>query len=212
MSKAPRVALQDAWNDVEGLSRPSKMPCYSYNISALRCKVGSLLREIKGTTCGKCYALTGNYMFPAVQDALERRYVAIFKPPWVDSMATLIDALCSDVFRWHDSGDIQSVGHLDKIVNVARLTPRVRHWLPTREYKMVEAWRAANGDFPSNLVVRLSAHKVDGQAPQVGLPTSTVTSRRVGVSGECPSLLQDNKCGDCRACWETTGNVAYIAH
>jgi hypothetical protein len=39
----------------------------------------------------------------------------------------------ANVFRWHDSGDVQDLKHLAKIFKVARLTPNIKHWLPTRE-------------------------------------------------------------------------------
>ena len=41
------------------LSNTSKMPAYSWGISAYKCNVGSLLVKINGTVCHKCYALTG---------------------------------------------------------------------------------------------------------------------------------------------------------
>jgi hypothetical protein len=54
------------------------------------------------------------------------------------------------VFRWHDSGDVQDVDHLEKIFEVCRLTPSKRHWMPTRE-----AWiKDHMQDAPANLVVR----------------------------------------------------------
>ena len=51
-------------------------------------------------------------------------------PQWVQAMVVLIDK--QPWFRWHDSGDIQSLEHLEKIFEVCRLTPETSHWLPTR--------------------------------------------------------------------------------
>jgi hypothetical protein len=100
---------------------------------------------------------------------------------------------------------------LRRIVEVCEKTPNVRHWVPTREYKVVGLYRKLYGEFPSNLVVRLSAHMVDSSPPSgYGLPTSTVT-RNGGAT--CPAPTQGNKCLDCRACWEpTVVNVAYKYH
>ena len=46
------------------LSEPSKMPTYAYSIPAKYCITGSKLRMIANSTCSKCYALKGRYIFP----------------------------------------------------------------------------------------------------------------------------------------------------
>ena len=58
------MKLKDLQNEIGTLSNTSKMPAYSFGISAFKCKVGSRLAKIKGTTCYKCYALTGFYRMP----------------------------------------------------------------------------------------------------------------------------------------------------
>ena len=116
-----------------GLSKPSKMPGYAYNLPAIHCKTGSKLAQVPGTTCHGCYALKGRYRFPNVMDAMMRRLASISRPDWARTMAADINARKSRWFRWHDSGDIQSVKHLLKIFQVCRMTPDVAHWLPTRE-------------------------------------------------------------------------------
>jgi hypothetical protein len=218
MSTAPRVHLQTAWDIVEGLSTPSKMPCYSYNIPAKYCKIGTLLRNIKGSTCEWCYAYErGRYGFRPVQDALERRFKALDDPRWANAMSELINGFSDKYsdFRWHDSGDIQSVDHLNNIVKVARLTPTVNHWLPTREYKIVSDYRKQFGEFPTNLVVRLSGHMVD-QAPPIGygLPVSSVTTKPTMPGAvKCEAKSRGGKCGPCRACWNPkVMHVAYPIH
>ena len=197
---------------VGGLSKPSKMPCYGYSTPAQSCLTGSKLAEVANSVCFGCYALKGNYNYPVVKNALAKRLALIDTPEWAGNMATAINAVeKSGYFRWHDSGDLQSVEHLEKIVSVTKMTPTIKHWLPTREYKIVADYRAMNGEFPSNLTVRLSAHMIDGTAPDVGLPTSTVTSSHEGATCAAPS--QGGKCLDCRACWNPkVGNVAYAKH
>ena len=111
----------------------------------------------------------------------------------------------SKYFRWHDSGDIQSLKHLAKIFAVARLTPDVNHWLPTRE-----AWvKPYVGRAPKNLVIRFSMPMVDQEAAASWSHTSTV----VTTGRTCPAPDQDNKCMSCRACWDpNVKNVAYGKH
>ena len=117
-----------------GLSKPSKMPGYSYNIPAARCKVGAKLAKVPGSVCHGCYALKGRYRFRNVKEALERRYqAAMNNPNWIHGMVYLIQVSKKKEFRWHDSGDIQSLEHLLRIFQVCELTPEVKHWLPTRE-------------------------------------------------------------------------------
>jgi hypothetical protein len=70
-----------------GLSKPSKMPGYAYNLPAIHCKTGSKLAAIPGTTCHGCYALKGRYRFPNVMDAMMRRLASISRPDWSRTMA-----------------------------------------------------------------------------------------------------------------------------
>lgn len=197
---------------VGGLSSPSKMPCYSYSIPANRCITGAVMAKNPNTICSGCYATKGRYVFPNVQNALERRFASLNHPRWIEAMAFLIGR--DTHFRWHDSGDLQSVEHLERIVEVCKRTPNTLHWLPTREYLMVRAYVEKHGAFPENLVVRLSATKFNGIAPvgmakQLGVYVSGATT----VDYDCPASHQENKCGDCRACWDKTKfQVNYKKH
>ena len=96
-----------------GLSAPSKMPGPAHNLPAAACKTGAKLAQVPGSVCAGCYALKGRYRFNNVQAALNRRLQALEDPRWVDAMVTLISG--QDWFRWHDSGDIQSLKHLENI-------------------------------------------------------------------------------------------------
>lgn len=196
-----------------GLSRPSKMPGPAYSLPASECRVGSKLAKVPGTTCFNCYALKGRYSFPNVQTALHRRLDSLEDPRWVEAMVTQIHSSKTDYFRWHDSGDIQSVQHLQKIAEVCKQLPKVKFWLPTREYQIVKDFRMSN-EIPKNLTIRLSAHKVDFSPPVFGLPTSTVHTKGNSIVGtECEAYKRENKCGPCRACWDArVANISYPKH
>ena len=103
------------------LSKPSKMPGFSYGIPAKECKTGSKLRKVPGSTCHGCYALKGCYVFKVVQDAQYKRLEAIKNPLWTAAMTILINSKKSKFFRWHDSGDVQDLQHLNKIYDVCCL-------------------------------------------------------------------------------------------
>ena len=187
------------------LSKPSKMPGWSIGLPAKECKTGHKLRDVKGSVCYDCYALKGCYVFKVVQQAQYRRLKAIRDPQWVEAMAHLINSKRPRVFRWHDSGDVQDLEHLQKIYEVCRLTPSKRHWMPTRE-----AWIKDHlQDKPDNLVIRLSSPTVD-QGPVTSWPnTSTV----VTSGATCPAPKQNNECGTCRNCWNPEiKNISYGIH
>ena len=207
------MLIKDAHKITGGLSKPSKMPGFCYNLPAWECKVGSLLRAIKNSVCAGCYAMSGRYLWPNTKKAMERRLKSITGPLWVSAMALLINSKAKwghTYFRWHDSGDLQNGAHLQRIIDVCNLTPGVKHWLPTREYVMVKKYA---GEYPANLVVRLSAHMIDGTPPAFGFPTSTVISNHTPGPGICPAPEQGGECKACRNCWNPqVQNVAYRAH
>ena len=189
------------------------MPGWSYGLPAKECKTGSKLRKVPGSTCFDCYALKGCYVFKVVQDAQYRRLEAIRHPLWIQAMAHLINSKKPDVFRWHDSGDVQDLEHLNKIYEVCRLTPNRKHWMPTRE-----AWiQKHEHRAPDNLTIRFSMPMVD-QAPAGKFKNySTVISKDHPWFGEtsivCPAPQQDNECKDCRNCWnKEIKNVSYGIH
>lgn len=211
------MTLNELKNRTGGLSAPSKMPGFSYNLPATECKTGSKLRKVQGSTCAKCYAMKGRYRFANVSNAMHRRLDAITRPDWVDSMVEEIEKREKNgFFRWHDSGDIQSLDHLRKIAEVARRLPHIQFWLPTREYSIYSEFLRTEVE-PPNLCVRVSALKVDFPAPRTlgGNPvlSSTVHKDSTPQGHKCPAPTQGNQCGDCRACWDRSiENVSYHIH
>lgn len=209
------------------LSTTSKMPGASYGIPASACKAGSKMAKILGTVCSGCYALNrGNYTYPNVQKAQKFRLNSIDNPSWVDAMVTLIGIQTlidgEPYFRWHDSGDIQSVEHLEKIVEIAKRLPKVKFWLPTKEAQFLNKYVNKHGKaWPENLTIRWSATKIDQKispkmAEKYGVNTSSVVS---GDKIESCEVNRNKKrfgakvCGDCRKCWDkNVKDVSYRKH
>ena len=190
-----------------GLSKPSKMPGPAFNLTASRCITGAKLVKIPGSVCHGCYALKGRYRFSNVQKALERRRQGLSSPQWVEAMTALVSG--HEVFRWHDSGDLQSLEHLKNIFEVCKRTPSTKHWLPTREAQILK--QVQPEDVPENLIIRLSGHMIDQPAATWWPHTSTVTT--APGSRTCPAPEQGNACRSCRACWDkNTRNIAYGKH
>ena len=190
---------------VGGLSATGKMPCPSINLPAVACVTGSKLAKVPGTTCHGCYALKGRYRFPNVKEAMDRRLKALSDSRWVRAMVVLMKD--RKFFRWHDSGDIQSAWHLKRILEVCKQTPNTKHWLPTREAKLLALMNP--NIIPPNLIIRLSATKVDGAASKSWPWTSTVSTK----DKTCPAPNQGGKCKDCRSCWSRDiQNITYAKH
>ena len=207
---------------VGGLSKPSKMPGWAYGLPPQECNIGSKLRPVAGSTCSTCYCFKAHYiMYKEVKTAQYNRLASIAKPLWVQAMVRLIGHYSSDVFRWHDAGDIQDLQHLDRIVAVAKHLPDTAFWLPTREINLVRQYLEGGGLVPANLTIRLSAIMNDTKPPRYKLPmlmpTSTVhTQEHKGKPGEsivCGAPSRGGECGPCRACWSNkVQNVSYHAH
>jgi hypothetical protein len=180
------------------LGKPSKMPGLSYGISAKLCRVGAKLASVAGSTCEGCYALKANYSYPSVQKAHENRVASLSSVSWADAMIFQIRQSKTEYFRWHDSGDLQSLQHLFDIVRIAEALPSVKFWIPTREKGIVNQYLRTAGDFPENLVVRVSAAMIDGDAPTGYDCTSTVHQNEAPIGVECKAYKNKNKCGTCR--------------
>lgn len=199
------------------LTQTSKMPCKSYSLPTEACQTGYKMAQIKGSICSACYANKGFYRAyeSTIKPSQFARLDSLSNPHWVDGMVNLIGS--DSFFRWHDSGDLQGVDHLEKIARVAQLTPQTRHWLPTREYGMIKAFIAKHGALPDNLIVRLSAMYPD---QPVKVPLSLQGVANVAVSNvhtgkpmgtACNAPNQNGACNDCRLCW-TDQTVSYALH
>jgi len=191
-----------------GLSAPNKMPGPSINLPAVACITGAKLVKVKGSTCSGCYALKGRYRFPNVKEAMQRRLDRLHDPRWIEAMVTLIDK--QPVFRWHDSGDLQSVQHLKNIFEVCNRTPGTSHWLPTREARFLSLMDP--DVVPKNLKIVLSDHMNNQRVTPTWWPyTSGVSTDHNQVT--CPAASQGNKCRSCRKCWDrSVKRVIYGKH
>ena len=202
-----------------GLTQTTKMPCKSYSLPTIACKTGFKMRAIAGSICADCYAEKGNYRKYAsgIEPAQHARLVSINDELWVDAMVVSIGA--DKYFRWHDSGDIQDIEHLEKIAEVAKRTPDCMHWLPTREYGIVSAF-TAQYDIPKNLIIRLSAMFTDKAVviPAslkniAGIAVSNVHAKSAPIGTACNAPAQNGECRTCRACWNRdVAAVSYSIH
>lgn len=162
--------------------------------------------------CKGCYATTGNYNYPNVKAPRQFNREDWKRDSWVNDMVKELDS--SRYFRWFDSGDMYDIRLAEKIYQVMRLTPWVKHWLPTRMYKfkkfkyVIDAMQSL-----PNVVVRLSSDSVTGEIIN-GQNTSTIFSDTLPEGAtECKAYEHGGKCNGCRACYDKNVRViAYKAH
>ena len=219
------MLIKEAVNHTHALSETSKLPGKSTGISAFDCNIGMKLAKVEGTVCEECYAFRNFYLMPATKIAHDKRLQLMLEDPlWEDAMTVQVRILKMPYFRWFDSGDLQSVYNLERIVRVCERTPSIHHWLPTKEYQLVAEFLLKGGKIPENLSLRLSGYKFDDPPPKFRyghvlsqLQTSTAThldedEQPVAVHGHlCPAHWQKGECGDCRACWsKEVPNVTYV--
>lgn len=239
---AKRMTVAEARRIAGSLGFPTKMPGSSYGLPARACIAGAALANVPGTPCARCYALKDQYAWPNAQKGQTRRLEAIFDPRWEDAMVTLLGDAHARPFRkvdmglrpgpkmermggrhrlnamgfhrWHDSGDLQSVSHVARICEIVRRTPKIKHWLPTQELRLVHRFRAEGGTLPDNLAVRVSTVMLDGARPRAWpLASMVFTDKPPAGAHVCPAPKQGNSCQACRACWSTdVPMVAYAAH
>ena len=198
----------------------SKMPGTTYAIDAFACITGSKLAKIPGTSCNKCYARKLQKLRPSVDKGWKLNLAKYEQAArggaleaWVQALAFQILRYNTDSFhRWFDSGDLQSEAMLDAICQVCRLTPKIKHWLPSQERSIVSRYFATHPK-PRNLVVRISASKVDGPLPNASNTSNVFTSAEHIHGQECEARKRGNNCGPCRACWDSSvKNVSYPKH
>ena len=199
------MLVKEAQKITGSMTRTSKMPGLSYSLPAWECQTGAKLRKIPGTPCHGCYALKGNYIrYPAIKKAQYYRLASLVHDSWV--MAMVAQVKRQKWFRWHDAGDVQSHEHMAKIIEVCKLTPDTQHWMPTQERQYLPDPEQV----PANLIIRLSAAKVDGNPGNAWSHSSTVVT---DGSPSCPAPNQGGKCRDCRACWnKDIKNISYGKH
>lgn len=207
-------------------NRNSKMPGTTFAISPSKCFVGGKLAGLKGSVCHKCYALKFEKMRPSVRKGYASNYdqavtgIANNPVTWAEAIAFQINHYANKTgvynHRWFDAGDLQSVEMLYAICLVCELTPDVKHWLPTREAKLLDEFAIKyNRWLPANLTIRVSSTMIGDKPIMRHANTSTVHRKGAEHQGShvCPASKQGGQCGECRACWDrNVVNVSYPLH
>jgi|TARA_R100000482_G_C5116099_1_gene143164 hypothetical protein len=200
-------------------NKNSKMPEYTYDLSAWNCKKGSKLIKIEGSTCQGCYAQKGNYLRyknGSIGKSHEKHLKSLNNPLWSEGIAFQIKHYKIKFMRFHSSGDLQSYDHLKKIVKVAKLSPKTKFWIPTREIGFINQAKKEGLKIPNNLVFRISAPMKNGKLRNETFKntSSVITDNKfIGNSWLCPAIKQGGACLNCRKCWDSkVSDIAYPLH
>ena len=198
------------------LSKTSKLDnVRSWSLQAVETCPGSKDPATGGLVpaCQGCYAIGGNYRFANVIAPRVFNREDWKRDNWAQDMA---DALQNDrYFRWFDSGDMYSLALAYKMLQVMKLTPHVKHWLPTRMHKFLkfQPVLAAMQALP-NVMVRASSDSVTGEYTP-GVHGSTIVPSLDAPDGVtiCHAATNEGKCGPCRACYsKDVAVIGYVAH
>lgn len=187
----------------------------SWSLQALETCPGSI--ESPGVlvdACKGCYATTGNYNYPNVKAPRAFNKEDWQRLDWVSDMVQALDA--DRYFRWFDSGDMYSLGLAEKMLEVMKRTPWVKHWLPTRMHKFPKfALVLAEMQVLENVMVRPSSDSIRGEFI-VGTHGSVIVENAAVVpegATLCRAYENAGKCSGCRACYnKDVPVIAYPAH
>jgi hypothetical protein len=164
--------------------------------------------------CRGCYATTGNYRFENVKAPRKHNKEDWQRLEWCDDMVAELHK--DTYFRWFDSGDMYALGLAEKMLEVMKRTPWVKHWLPTRMHKFPKfALVLREMAALPNVSVRFSSDSVTGEYTK-GLHGSVIVPNPSDVKKGmklCEAYANDGKCKGCRACYDKKVKViAYPAH
>ena len=187
----------------------------SWSLQALDTCPGSIASPgVLADACKGCYATTGNYHYPNVKAPRISNQSDWQRMGWVSDM---VQALQNDrFFRWFDSGDMYTLGLAEKMLEVMRMTPWCKHWLPTRMHKFPKfALVLKTMQALPNVSVRFSSDSINGEFTK-GLHGSVIvadTDQTTKAMTLCRAYENAGKCSGCRACWDKKVKViAYPAH
>lgn len=197
------------------ISQTSKLGARSWSLQARETCPGSIDESGELVpACAGCYATSGTYYYPKVIQTREHNREDWKRPEWVSDM---VQALENDrYFRWFDSGDCYALELAEKILEVMRLTPWVKHWIPTRMYKFPKFMQVfVQMQALDNVMVRFSSDSVNGEFIDYLHGSTIIEKGTTAPAGahRCESPANGGKCGPCRACWDKEIPViAYQSH
>ena len=156
-----------------------------------------------------CYACKGCQTFANVQAAYYRNLRLYNEDPdnFFEQVYFKIKFSGLPKVRWFDSGDIVDAEFFDRMIELCKRTPDVKHMSFTKKYEIVNKWIDENGDLPENLNIMFSAWDKMWEVPNPhGMGMAYVNFKEERLNPEFPKNAfvcpgRATTCSACSACW-----------
>lgn len=156
-----------------------------------------------------CYACKGPQQIAVVQGAYYRNLRLYYDDPdnFFEQIYCKIKFSGLPKVRWFDSGDIADAEFFDRMVELCKRTPDVKHMAFTKKYEIVNEYIDKNGKLPDNLNVLFSAwHKMWYIPNPHGLGIAYIDFNDKSLNPEFPKNAfichgRESTCSACGACF-----------
>jgi len=229
MPHSPKFQWADCQHAL--LTKTTAMSCWSWSLPAEFSCPGMVARDERDI-CHGCYAQIGFYTFDAVAEAQAARYAwtrhclrtAAGRRLWIDTMVRAISQCATNgYFRWHDSGDCFSAAYTRMIREVCKRTSDIKHWIPTRSWRLAWGPRVLRTLHAlPNVVVHPSAISFGDSPPTIEGLGKGSTAHLAGEpcpkgSRVCPKSTNETEyksCEEagCRTCWHNSNSASFLVH
>lgn len=199
----------------------------------LRKKDGTLLTNISGTCgkhCGECFGDCYAVRFikchhNTVVKAYAANTVVLRHNP--NKLRKSIKEYCNKnivkYFRFHTSGELESVSQLQLYCDICKDNPDVVFYIYTKAFEILEAWIEKKRVFPKNLIVNLSQWNdnlrglSDRLLQQCNIFAYDDGCVDLSHMKHCPAVDRKGHetgvtCAECRRCMKKGNATAVYAH
>lgn len=196
--------LANKTNEISMSNKNSKtgIACLNIAFPVVTCREDAPCKNV-------CYACKGCQTMAVVQGAYYRNLRLYNDDPdnFFEQIYYKVKFSGLPKVRWFDSGDIPDDDFFDRMVELCKRTPTVKHMCFTKKYEIVNTYIDNNGKLPDNLNVMFSAWDVLWGVPNPhGLGVAYVDFKDKRLNPEMPSNAfvcpgRESTCSACGACW-----------
>lgn len=156
-----------------------------------------------------CYANKGRQTMANVQGAYYRNLRLYYEDPdnFFEQIYCKVKFSGLPKVRWFDSGDIADAEFFERMVELCKKTPDVKHMAFTKKYEIVNEYIDKNGKLPANLNILFSAWDKLWEVPNphgLGMAYVDFTDKRLNPDFPknafvCPG--RESTCSACGVCF-----------
>lgn len=196
--------LANKTNEISMSNNNSKTgkACLNLAFPLVTCRPDAPCRE-------QCYAGKGCQQIAVVQGAYYRNLRLYYDNPdnFFEQIYCKIKFSGLPKVRWFDSGDMADAEFFDRMVELCKKTPDVKHMAFTKKYEIVNDYIDKHGKLPDNLNVLFSAwHKMWEVPNPHGLGIAYIDFNDKSLNPEIPKNAfkcpgRESTCSACSVCW-----------